>query len=213
MQLIAHRVNTIAALQKLPKGFGVEIDVRHDSRNGRLYLSHDPLAVGQGLEKADYLDDYLQAAQPDFIVFNIKEAGVEKAVIELAAKNGLKPNQYFLLDVEFPFLYSASRGTRADGLTTKSIAVRYSEAEPLEMTLAQKGLVDWVWIDTNTKLPLDETTAPLLMNDFRTCLVSPDRWRPEQAATEIPAYRQEMNRLGFRLDAVMVGLEFAELWQ
>jgi hypothetical protein len=211
--IIAHRINALSNLQAVPKELGVEIDVRFDNRTGKLYLHHDPQSAGRGLEECSNLEEYLQHFQHAFVVFNIKEAGTEKQVIELAAKSGLHPDQYFLLDVEFPFLYAATRGTRADKLTTNSIAVRYSEAEPIEMALAQKGLVNWAWIDSNTKLPLDQTSAPLLMDNFKTCLVSPDRWRPDQAKTEIPAYRQKMTDLGFRLDAVMVGLEHVDLWR
>jgi len=210
--IIAHRINAINGLADVPAHYGVEIDVRHDSRTGRLYLHHDPRTEGQGLEQCDDLEAYLKHFSHAFIVFNIKEAGIEKKCIELAAAHRIPPEHYFLLDVEFPFLYAATRGTRPD-VQTSSIAVRYSEAEPLEMALTQKGLVDWVWIDTNTTLPLDEKSAPLLMKNFKTCLVSPDRWRPDKAKEEIPAYRKRMEALGFRLDAVMTGLEHARLWE
>lgn len=219
MLIIEHRVNWIdrgpTKLTEVPSAHGVEIDVRHDPATGRLYLHHDPQTAEQIVDGCVYLDGYLKvfAKQENaFIVFNIKEAGIERRCADLAAEHGIPPEKYFFLDVEFPFLYAATRGTRKDGFHTSSIAVRYSEAEPLEMAFAEKGIVDWVWIDTNTALPLDERTAPLLMQNFKTCLVSPDRWRPERAREEIPAYRKRMKELGFRLDAVMVGKEFAKLW-
>ncbi len=201
MLIIEHRVNTIRGLAAVPPEHGVEIDVRHDNRTGRCYLNHN---VGGGNDLEQYLKNFRHA----FIVFNIKEAGTEQRCIELAARYHIPKDRYFLLDVEFPYLYRASR---QEGV--REIAVRYSEAEPLEMALAQKGMVEWVWIDTNTMLPLDERTAPVLMENFKTCLVSPDRWRPEKAREEIPAYRAQMAKLGFRLDAVMVGKEFVELWK
>jgi len=205
MLIIEHRVNSIAGLKDVPPEHGVEIDVRYDNRTGRLYLNHNP-GVG------DDLEEYLKKFKHAFVVVNIKEAGIEKHCVELAAQYGVGPEKYFLLDVEFPFLYAATRGTRADKFKTSAIAVRYSEAEPIEMTLAEKGLVDWVWIDTNTILPIDEKSAPLLMQ-FKTCLVSPDRWRPDKAAVEIPAYRAQIAKLGFRLDAVMTGKENVHLWE
>lgn len=218
MLIIEHRVNWIdngpTKLVEVPPEHGVEIDIRHDPATDRLYMSHDPL-TGQKLLEASYLDNYFEvfARQGNaFLVLNVKEAGIERRCIELANQHGIRPEQYFLLDVEFPFLYSATRGTRADGFKTSEIAVRYSEAEPIEMTAAQQGFVDWVWIDTNTKLPLDTKVKPLL-ETFKTCLVSPDRWRPQLAETEIPAYRKEMADLGFRLDAVMVGKEYVHLWK
>jgi hypothetical protein len=218
MLIIEHRVNWInqgpTKLIDVPPKHGVEIDIRHDPASDRLYLSHDPLS-GEKLVEASYLDDYLTVFTQQknaFIVFNIKEAGIEKRCIELAAVSGLTPEQYFLLDVEFPFLYAATRGARGDGFMTKAIAVRYSEAEPIEMTKAQEGFVNWVWIDTNTRLPID-TTVKTTLEKFKTCLVSPDRWRPAQAEIEIQAYRKEIADLGFRLDAVMVGKEYVHLWK
>lgn len=197
MLKIAHRVNTVQGLSDIPVTWGVEIDVRYDNRSGGLYLNHDP-GVGEDLE------NYLQQFHHRFIIFNIKEAGIEQRCIDLAAKYGIPKENYFLLDVEFPYLYRASR---KEGV--REIAVRYSEAEPIEMTLAQKGLVDWVWIDTNTQLPLDSNSVKNFAG-FKTCLVSPDRWgRPH----DILAYREKMQELHVQLDAVMVGFEHRALWE
>ena len=219
MLIIEHRVNWIDRgpnrLLDVPAAHGVEIDVRHDPATDRLYLSHDPLSANE-LKSASYLDDYLQvlARQGNaLVVFNLKEMGIEPRCVALAAKYGLPPEKYFFLDAEFFFIYGATRGTRPDEFKTRSIAVRFSEGEPLEMALAQKGYLDWVWIDTETKLPLDSRSASELMQNFKTCLVSPDRRRPNQAMTEIPHYREQMAELGFRLDAVMVGKEYIHLWQ
>ena len=200
MLIIEHRVNTIKGLEGVPPEHGVEIDVRHDNRTGGLYLNHD---TGTG----DDLEEYLKHFHHAFVIFNIKEAGTEKRCIDLAARYGIPKEHYFLLDVEFPYLYRASR---KEGV--REIAVRYSEAEPIEMTLAQKGFVDWAWIDVNTLLPLDADIVGKL-KDFKTCLVSPDRWRPDAASVEIPAYRARMAELGFSPDAVMVGKEYIHLWE
>lgn len=193
---IAHRINTIAELSRVPVTWGVEIDVRHNNRTGRPYLNHD-LGEGEDLER------YLKKFKHAFIVFNIKEAGIENKCIDLAVKYHIPKKNYFLLDVEFPFLYRASR---KEGIS--QIAIRYSEAEPIEMTEAQRNFVDWVWIDTNTTLPLDMKTVPRLKG-FKTCLVSPDRWG---RVDDIPKYRQKLKKIGLALDAVMVGLEHGKLW-
>ena len=157
MLIIIHRINTIKELKKVPQEYGVEVDVR--GYNNKLILNHKPLEKGEELE--NYLSKYVHS----FIIFNIKEAGIENKVIELA--NKYKINHYFLLDVEFPYLYDA---TRKQGVT--KIAVRYSEAEPIEMALAQKGLLNWVWIDTNTKFPLSiEDYKKFRAGNFKLCLV------------------------------------------
>ena len=99
MILVMHRINTIEGLKKVPKEYGVEVDVR--GSNGKLILNHEPLEGGDGLE------EYLKNFEHRFIIFNIKEAGVEDKVIALAEKYGIE--DYFLLDVEFPYLYRATR--------------------------------------------------------------------------------------------------------
>ncbi len=193
---IVHRLNSIKQLDSLPKEFGVEIDIRRNSA-GEIYLNHD---FGTG----DLLEDYLKNFHHRFIVFNIKEAGTENQCIELAKKYGISKENYFLLDVEFPYLYQASRN---QGI--KEIAVRYSEAEPIEFTEAQKGFVNWVWIDTNTQLPLNGNIVSRL-KEFKTCLVSPDRWgRPQ----DIEPYQKQIKDLNLELDAVMCGEEYLNLWK
>ena len=82
--------------------------MRHDNHNNGLYLNHDP-GTGEDLEK------YLQHFQHRFIIFNIKEAGIEQRCLDLAAKYGINPENYFLLDVEFPYLSRYSPLSKADG--------------------------------------------------------------------------------------------------
>ena len=68
--------------------------------------------------------------------------------------------------------------------------------------------VDWVWIDTNTRLPLDENNMSVL-NRFKKCLVCPERWgRP----FDIEKYKETMIDLNFNVDAVMTGNKYAKIW-
>ena len=206
MQIIIHRVNTIKRLKTIPAQYGVEIDVRGE--HGRLLLNHEIINPNKQYDELEeYLKIFAERKLP-FIIFNLKEAGYEQEIINLADKYKIGQDRFFFLDVEFPYLYKA---TRKDGF--RSIAVRYSEAEPIEGVLAQskdgRPLLDWVWIDTNTQLPLDAVTVKKLQ-PFKTCLVCPDRWgRPE----DIPAYAEKMKKLGFSLDAVMTSEEYASQWQ
>ena len=202
MIIICHRINTIEELKKIPKEYGVEIDIR--GYGSKLVLTHEPINE-QG--RYDELEEYLQNYNHRFIIFNLKEAGYEQRVIDLAEKYGVK--DYFLLDVEFPYLYAATRK-----LGIRKIAVRYSEAEPIEAVEAQindfqEPMLDWVWIDTNTKLPLNQDIVRRL-SKFKTCLVCPERWgRPE----DIGPYIQRMKELGFRLDAVMTNIKYVDIWK
>lgn len=194
MQIIAHRINKISELKGLPPDFGVEIDVR--GWGAGLVLNHEPLEPG------DKLDDFLAACGPDrLVVFNIKEAGIEPIVHSLALKHEIK--DYFLLDVEFPYLYRAARAGE------RRIAIRYSEDESIETVLKYKGMVDWVWIDTNTKLPLDQSIAEQLQG-FKLCLVCPERWgRPH----DIEKYIQRLKKLPVTISAVMTNVAYAEKWR
>ena len=202
MQIIIHRVNTIEKLRKVPIQFGVEIDVR--GYGNQLLLSHDPIDKTQ---KYDSLERYLEYFKHSSIVFNIKEAGYEQRVIDLAEKFDI--NDYFLLDVEFSYLYYATRK-----LGFRKIAVRYSEAEPIEMVLAQvdkngNPLLDWVWIDTNTMLPIDGKVMKKL-HGFKTCLVCPGRWgRPE----DILKYKKYLKDNLIEVDAVMTSLKGVYSWK
>jgi hypothetical protein len=201
MLIIRHRVNTIKDLKETPKEYGVEIDIR--AYGSKLVLTHNPI-----IEKGSYdeLEEYLKNFNHAFIIFNIKEAGIEQQVIDLAKKYNIE--NYFLLDIEFPYFYKATRKDKF-----RRIAVRYSEAEPIEFAEAQiiggTPLIDWVWIDTNTKLPLDNEIINRL-KPFKTCLVCPERWgRPE----DVESYIDKIKELGFELDAVMTSLDCAEKWK
>lgn len=192
MELVSHRVNTIERLLGTPKHIGVEVDLRADGEH--IVMNHDPFLGGCNFE--EYLVEYNHG----LLVLNIKEAGIEDRVNEMVVNAGV--NRYFLLDVEFPYVYRASRqGVR-------HIAVRYSEDESLETVLNYVGKVDWVWIDTNTRLPLDREVASAL-SPFKTCLVCPERWgRPE----DIRTYREQMKQIGFTPDAVMTSSECFAQW-
>lgn len=193
MQIIIHRVNTIDRLKTINPQYGVELDIRADGE--RLILNHEPFKSGEDFE--EYLKNYHHA----LAVWNIKEVGIEQRVIDLAKKYHV--SNYFLLDVEFPYLYRASRAGVRD------IAVRYSEDESIDTVLKYKGKVDWVWIDTNTRLPLDAKVVEQLAG-FKTCLVCPERWgRPQDIST----YIEQLHQINFKLDAVMTAEPFVQQWE
>ena len=116
----------------------------------------------------------------------------------LAAQHAVR--DFFFLDVANPTLVKlARRGERR-------VAVRYSEFEPLEFALAFAGKVDWVWIDTFTRLPLDAATHAALAAHFKLCLVSPElQGHPRGRIAE---YRAQLAELP--LDAVCT--DFCEDW-
>ena len=193
MEIVIHRVNKVQDLKEIPKKYGCEIDIR--AQGSKLILRHDPYVGG------DFLEDYLDVYQHGLLVLNIKEAGIESDVLKAVRNRGI--DRHFLLDVEFPYIYRASRaGERA-------IAIRYSEDEPIELVKKYVDNVDWVWIDTNTMLPLNSEVIKQI-GGMNTCLVCPERWgRPN----DILAYRQKMKALHFTPTAVMTHKELVHKWE
>ena len=190
--IVIHRVNERARLARIPREYGAEIDLRADGST--LILNHDPFKGGERFT------DWLEAYEHGLLVLNIKEAGIESEVIRLVEARNVK--QFFLLDVEFPYIYRATRAGE------RRIALRYSEDEAIESVLNYRGKANWVWIDTNTRLPLDSTSAGRLAG-FQTCLVCPERWgRPQDIGT----YRRQLAALNFPLNAVMTSLDHAGDW-
>lgn len=206
MLIIIHRVNDIEKLKTLPNKYGVEIDIR--GYGDKMLLNHDTISNPENhAELEEYLKVFAEKNMA-FVVFNVKEAGYEQRIIDLAKKYNIPKEKYFLLDVEFPYLY---RATRKEGV--REIAVRYSEAEPIEAVEAQMKdgapLLDWVWIDTNTTLPLNKDIVARL-KPFKTTLVCPERWgRPE----DIENYAKQIKDLGMKLDAVMTAEKEALVWE
>lgn len=158
MLKIAHRINTLEQLKSVPVEYGIEVDIR--SEGDRLILHHDPFVKGESFE------EFLVHFKHSFIVLNVKTEGIEAAILELLKKYGIK--DYFFLDLSLPFLVKyAKRGE-------KNIAVRFSEYEPMEFVMRFKGLVDWVWVDCFTRLPLADENYAVLKENFKICLVSPE---------------------------------------
>ncbi len=160
MKLIAHRINTIDELQKLPKEYGVEIDLR-DRNNGGIHIAHDPFIEGECFE------EYLKNYNHGLMILNIKSERIEHKVLELIKKYNIK--KYFFLDSSFPMIYSLSKQGE------NNIAIRFSEFEGMDTIRKMKGLVDWVWVDCFTELPLDyDLFCELKDMNYKLCLVSPE---------------------------------------
>ena len=181
MEIIVHRINNVKQLKKISTNFGIEIDIR--SHKSKLILNHEPYKSG------DTLDSFLKNYKHGTLILNIKEAGIEKDVIKKVNKKKIK--SFFLLDVEFPYIFKSIKKKQ------KNIAIRFSEKES-----------KWIWIDTLTKLPLKKKDINVLKK-FKTCLVCPERWG---RAKDIEIYKKKMKRLNFKPDAVMTSLKHVNDW-
>ena len=98
MDYVVHRVNTTEKLKNIPKELGIEIDIRY--RNNSLVLDHELEGLNTKLE------EFLNIYNHGLLVANIKEAGIEEMVINTIKETGV--SNFFLLDVEFPYIYKHS---------------------------------------------------------------------------------------------------------
>ena len=192
MEFIIHRVNKIKDLKSLPKKFGVEVDIR--TMGSKLILNHEPFSKG------DILENYLENYEHKTLVLNLKEAGIEKEVLKLVKIHLIK--SFFLLDVEMPYMYSATKKGQ------KNIAVRFSEYESLDLTKYFQGKLNWVWIDTVTKLPINLNNAKIL-SKFKNCIVCPERWGRKK---DIKRYKKKLFKLEFKPTSIMTSLDCVDEW-
>lgn len=160
MKYIAHRVNTVEELKKVPEQYGVELDLR-DSVGGGLYLSHDPFCSGESFE------EYLKHYHHGMMIVNVKSERVEYRALELLKQHGIE--DFFFLDSSFPMIY----GLAQEG--EHRIALRFSEYEGLETLEKCAGMAQWVWADCFRRFPLNEETAGKIHRmGYRICVVSPE---------------------------------------
>jgi hypothetical protein len=193
MEIIIHRVNTIKKLRSISNNFGTEIDIR--SSSSKLILSHEPFAKGDSLE--NYLSEYKKGT----LILNIKESGIEQSVLKLIKKYKIK--SYFLLDVEFPYIFKT-----LDEKLNKNIAVRFSEYEPINLSNKLINRVNWIWLDTYKKFSLNYKNLKFIKK-FKSCLVCPERWNRQR---DIKKYYLLMKKLKFMPDAIMTSLRCSKIW-
>ena len=153
---IAHRINTVAELQKVPHEYGVEIDVR--DQGNELILQHDPYSSGERLE--DWLLHYHHA----FIILNIKSEGVEWRLMEIMKQHNI--TEYMFLDSSIPMIHKLIKEGE------HRIAIRVSELEPIQLAEKFIGKVDWLWIDCLTDYPQGLLEHQDTLGYFKLCLVS-----------------------------------------
>ena len=195
MKYIAHRVNTIEELNKLPTEYGVELDVRDCGKE--LIIVHNPFECGENFE------EYLKCYHHGTMIVNVKSERIEFAVLELLKKYNI--NDYFFLDSSIPMIYLLSSKKITDS------AVRFSEIEPVELALAMKGRAKWVWVDCFTKLPINKENYKTLKDaGFKLCLVSPELQGQEEKIFEYKKYLEE-NQIEF--DAICTKSYNIQKWK
>lgn len=176
-QFICHRVNKIEELENTDKIFGVEIDIRDDHKTLQLILAHDPYVDGE------FLDAYLSTYNHNTLILNIKSERVEIECLEILRKYNI--TNYFFLDSSFPMINLLN-----NKYSNKNIASRFSEYECLEFTKNIKDMVEWIWIDCFTYLPLDKNIYDEIKSiNKKTCIVSPEL---QGQKDKIHKYREQL---------------------
>lgn len=184
-EIIRHRRNKRDELVATPTHFGVEVDIR--SQGDDLIIHHDPFAMGE------WFEDWLTAFQHGTLILNVKEEGLEKRCLSLMDKYSIE--RFFFLDQSFPFLIKTARSGE------RRCAVRISEYESIETAFAIASMIDWVWVDCFSRLPLTGAEAESLRAaGLKLCLVSPELLGRD--TSEIPKLRALMAEKGIEADAV-----------
>ena len=185
MEYIAHRINTVEELRKLPTEYGVELDLR-DDLNGRIYISHNPFEAGEDFE--DYCKEYHHGT----MILNIKSERIEHEVLKLMEQYQIK--NYFFLDSSFPMIKLLT------DMGVNQVALRFSELEGLDTIRNMAGRAEWVWVDCFTKVPIEQASfQELKALGYKLCFVSPELEAQEE---KLPLYKQYIKEQGIVFDAV-----------
>tara|TARA_A100001388_G_scaffold276801_1_gene265638 strand:- start:1080 stop:1700 length:621 start_codon:yes stop_codon:yes gene_type:complete len=173
MIIIHHRINNLDDLEKVSINEGIEVDVRY--HNNKLILSHNPFEhhISKNILLENLLERWVSNGP---IILNLKSEGIEEACIN--AMKDFKVKNWFFLDMSMPYFVKYSEIAieyRKLNFSPDNLAVRFSDREPIEYSLAFEGKVKWVWVDYFSEFPLNKQTFTLLKNaNFKICLVSPE---------------------------------------
>ena len=197
MYFFAHSINSIDLLNEIDMNIGIEIDIR--DQNGKLVLGHDPL-------QSNYLDlkNFLINLKGRNIIANIKSERVEKEFIGIL-KHYSPNSDYFFLDSSFSMI--------ANFGNVYNFASRFSEYESIETTISllKKKLIKWIWVDTFTKLPINEKNVHIFNSlKAKKCLTSPDLLG---RVKDIEIHASLIKKYKISFDAICCKKEYIKYWQ
>ena len=164
MIIIQHRINTATKLSRIPKKYGVEVDIR--SNNEKLIVGHE------AFENIEFFENWIKDFNHRFLIANIKEEGIEKKVIKILNQKKIK--NYFLLDVTIPQIIKLQKKNKMN------FAIRLSKYESHQGIINFKFLHKWIWIDTfDSKIPFsNKILKNFKLENYKLCLVSPELGNP-----------------------------------
>ena len=137
------------------------------------------------------------------MILNVKSERIEHKILEIIKKYGIK--SYFFLDSTFPMIKLLS------DVGEKNIAVRFSEFEGMDTVRAMAGKIDWIWVDTFTRLPIDRKIFDEMKKlGYKLCLVSPELQGQQE---KISAYKEQLAKDGIVFDAICTKSYNIEKWR
>lgn len=197
-QFICHRINTIEQLNNIDPIFGVEIDIRDNIVTNELMLAHDPF-----VSNSDSFEKYLQLYDKNTLILNIKSERTEIKCLELLKK--YNKTNYFFLDSTIPMIYIVN-----NKYNVNNFACRYSEFEPIELVCLLKDMINWVWVDCFTNLPLTNDSYKIIKSlNKQICIVSPELQNQHYKINE---YRNLLINNNFIPDAICCKLDNIIYW-
>jgi len=179
MLIIKHRCNLLEELSATPIDYGCEIDLRNHGH--RLTVCHDAFD-----DRAIDFEDWLMHYNHKFLIVNVKEEGLEEAILPLLKSRGI--NSFFILDESFPYIMKwAIKGV-------PQFALRVSEFEsietPISLAISLNKIsksISWVWVDTFLGEPLPLKQVKQLKDvGFKICYVSPELHSTSKANDNYP---------------------------
>ena len=90
----------------------------------------------------------------------------------------------------------------------KNIAVRFSEFEPIENASFFKNKLDWIWIDSITKSPINKENFKII-NQYNVCVVCPSLWN---RVSEINDVKQNLDGYNFHNIKVITKMNHVNNW-
>ena len=194
MEIIVHRVNQIKDLKKIPKKYGVEIDLR-DFHN-KIVIQHDPFKNGDIFEK--YLNHYKHGT----LILNIKSERIEHEAIKILKRKKIK--KYFFLDSTYPMIIDMTKKK------IKNIAIRISDYESFENVKKLKNKFNWVWLEIFNNLKISKKQIDYLKNNsIKICLVSPELHNAPNDIKKVKTFIKEKN---IKISAVCTKPNYIKFW-
>lgn len=159
MIIVKHKINTLTNLKKIPKIYGVEVDVRFN--NKKFILSHE----NNYKKKKIYLDNFLKEFKHKYLILNLKEQHLAKKLLKYMAQK--KIENFFLLDL-FPHEIIKLK-------PKEKICTRFSYYESLKNLDKIKQFSKWVWVDFLNKRKITKSEFKNLKKlGYNVCVVSPE---------------------------------------